>query len=70
MPNGKKEPDNAVENDGLSGGTTPESADRSARPRVIDSETLLAGRSEMHIRHRGDIYRLTLTRAGKLILHK
>lgn len=36
----------------------------------IDSELLLGGRSEVRIRHRGDIYRLTLTRAGKLILHK
>ncbi|GEM_PF-738768 len=39
-------------------------------PFVIASEALLAGRSEVQIRHRGDIYRLTLTKAGKLILHK
>jgi len=36
----------------------------------INSEALLAGRTEVRIRHRGEIYRLTLTRAGKLILHK
>jgi len=36
----------------------------------IASETLLAGRTEVRIRHRGEIYRLTLTRTGKLILHK
>jgi hemin uptake protein HemP len=41
-----------------------------APPLEISSENLLAGRSEIHIRHRGEIYRLTLTRAGKLILHK
>jgi len=39
-------------------------------PLEIASETLLAGRTEVRIRHRGEIYRLTLTRAGKLILHK
>lgn len=43
---------------------------RPADPVVIASEALLAGRSEVQIRHRGDIYRLTLTKAGKLILHK
>ena len=39
-------------------------------PLEINSEALLGGRSEIRIRHRGEIYRLTLTRAGKLILHK
>jgi len=39
-------------------------------PVVITSDALLAGRSEIHIRHRGEVYRLSLTRAGKLILHK
>jgi hemin uptake protein HemP len=37
---------------------------------AIPSEMLLGGRSEIRIRHRGEIYRLSLTRAGKLILHK
>ena len=41
-----------------------------ASPLEINSEALLGGRSEIRIRHRGEIYRLTLTRAGKLILHK
>ena len=41
-----------------------------APPLEITSEALLCGRSEIRIRHRGEIYRLTLTRAGKLILHK
>ena len=39
-------------------------------PLVIASEALLAGRTEVQISHRGELYRLTLTRAGKLILHK
>lgn len=34
------------------------------------SESLLQGRSEVQILHRGELYRLCLTRAGKLILHK
>lgn len=41
-----------------------------APPLEINSEALLGGRTEIRIRHRGEIYRLTLTRAGKLILHK
>ena len=39
-------------------------------PLEISSEALLAGRTEILIRHRGETYRLTLTRTGKLILHK
>jgi hemin uptake protein HemP len=36
----------------------------------ILSESLFRGRSEVQILHRGELYRLCLTRAGKLILHK
>ncbi len=36
----------------------------------ILSESLFRGRSEVQILHRGEFYRLCLTRAGKLILHK
>ena len=57
--------------------TSPDrSADRSGASRpasdddAIPSEVLLDGRTEIRIRHRGEIYRLSLTRAGKLILHK
>jgi len=39
-------------------------------PPEISSDLLLGGRSEIRIRHRGEVYRLSLTRAGKLILHK
>jgi hemin uptake protein HemP len=45
-------------------------ATRVTEPLEIDSGALLGGRSEIRIRHRGEVYRLTLTRAGKLILHK
>jgi hemin uptake protein HemP len=51
-------------------GTQPEKTPVAEPPPVITSDALLAGRSEIHIRHRGEVYRLTLTRAGKLILHK
>ena len=37
---------------------------------VIASETLFAGRSEIRLRHRGQEYRLRITRQGKLILTK
>ena len=45
-------------------------ATRTDGPLEISSDALLGGRTEIHIRHRGEIYRLTVTRAGKLILHK
>jgi hemin uptake protein HemP len=52
-------------------GSTPAADPSGAEPPLeIASEMLLAGRSEIRIRHRGEVYRLTLTRAGKLILHK
>ena len=37
---------------------------------VIDSAYLLAGRKEVQIRHDGQLYRLRLTKNGKLILNK
>lgn len=38
--------------------------------RRLDSHTLLAGERELLINHNGELYRLRLTRAGKLILTK
>ncbi|MBW3543855.1 MAG: hemin uptake protein HemP [Planctomycetes bacterium] len=38
--------------------------------RQIDSEQLLHGDREIHICHEGEVYRLRVTRNGKLILHK
>ena len=37
---------------------------------VIDSANLFAGRKEIRIRHDGELYRLLITRNGKLILNK
>jgi hemin uptake protein HemP len=37
---------------------------------VIASEQLFAGRTEVRVRHRGQEYRLRITRQGKLILTK
>lgn len=37
---------------------------------TIASADILRGRGEVQILHNGDVYRLTVTRAGKLILHK
>ncbi len=38
--------------------------------RVLDSRNLFGDRREVLITHNGEHYRLTLTRAGKLILTK
>jgi hemin uptake protein HemP len=40
------------------------------KPKEIPSDQLLEGSREIHIRHAGELYRLRLTRNGKLILHK
>ena len=39
-------------------------------PREIPSDQIFAGTHEVLIRHAGELYRLRLTRNGKLILHK
>jgi hemin uptake protein HemP len=38
--------------------------------KVIDSAQLFADRREVRIRHRGECYRLLLTKNGRLILNK
>jgi hemin uptake protein HemP len=38
--------------------------------RIIDSSDLLGGHSSLIIRHLGEVYRLQITRQGKLILTK
>ena len=42
----------------------------SASPRIVNSEALFMGTRELRIAHGGEIYRLTVTRQGKLILTK
>lgn len=39
-------------------------------PRTVASEALLRGAREIQISHRGTIYRLLETRAGKLLLNR
>jgi hemin uptake protein HemP len=39
-------------------------------PVVVNSEDLMRGRQEILIRHRNDVYRLRITRNGRLILSK
>lgn len=41
-----------------------------AGPQRIRSEDLLHGRQQIEIEHDGELYRLRLTRSGKLILTK
>lgn len=38
--------------------------------KVLESEALFQGRSEIIIRHQGADYRMKITRQGKLILNK
>jgi hemin uptake protein HemP len=38
--------------------------------RTISSEALFQGRTEIAINHSGSVYRLKITRQGKLILNK
>ena len=57
--------DSAGESEGAASrpaGSTP--------PREIPSDQIFAGTHEVLIRHAGEVYRLRLTRNGKLILHK
>jgi hemin uptake protein HemP len=48
----------------------PRKEDADIQMRVVRSEDILSGNSEILIRHGNEIYRLRLTRAGKLILTK
>jgi hemin uptake protein HemP len=41
-----------------------------SQARVLTSAELLKGNKEVLIEHQGQIYRLRLTRSGKLLLHK
>lgn len=48
----------------------PESRPDDKSPRVFRSEELLRGQKEVQIEHQGEIYRLRLTRNGRLVLYK
>ncbi len=52
-------------------GAIDQAGERKPAPvRTISSETLFGGRTEVAIDHQGSIYRLKITRQGKLILNK
>ncbi|MBX9789574.1 MAG: hemin uptake protein HemP [Pirellulales bacterium] len=48
----------------------PEGTGQPAEARILRSDDLLSGRREVIIEHGTEIYRLRLTRNGKLILQK
>ena len=50
--------------------TKPRSTDPRSSDQSVDSRELLRGRRELHIRHEGEVYRLRVTRNGRLILNK
>ena len=50
--------------------SAPSPKSSSLPTREVDSGDLLQGSREVLIRHGDDVYRLRLTRNGKLILHK
>jgi hemin uptake protein HemP len=61
----------------MSGSSQPPSASKSAglmpkqqTPAVIDTTEMFAGGTEVRVLHRGQEYRLRITRQGKLILTK
>jgi hemin uptake protein HemP len=70
--NGADRPNDVGPGTGEAG--APSSAPAPAAPapggRAIASETLFAGASDVHISHRGSLYRLKQTALGKLILTK
>ncbi|HVU89143.1 MAG TPA: hemin uptake protein HemP [Pirellulales bacterium] len=50
--------------------TPPPSPAHPAMPREINSTDLMKGDREIVIRHGTELYRLNITRSGKLILRK
>ena len=45
-------------------------AESGAQPLELDSDVLFQGGRELHIRHNGSLYRLSITRFEKLLLTK
>ena len=62
MPNHEISPDNSIPQPFSNG-------DESARV-VVSSAEILRGKTEIWIEHGSEMYRLRLTRAGKLLLSK
>lgn len=64
QPEDARRPDNSAEY------SLPAAVGGLKQPRQVRSETLLQGDRELQIIHGEEIYRLSVTRQGKLILHK
>lgn len=56
--------------DAPAGQPVPAAAEQARRPAALDSAALLAGGSEVMIRHGAETYRLRVTRQNRLILTK
>ena len=48
----------------------PTPPDSASEEQVVDSRDLLRGKRELQISHEGEVYRLRVTRNGRLILNK
>ena len=59
-----------VPSSGRPGPRVPATERTTRAPREVSSQTLLQGHSTLLIEHQGEVYRLQLTRQGKLILTK
>lgn len=59
-----------VENPGSLACSEPPNASKGAGQGMVQSDTLLQGRSHVLITHNGETYQLRATRLGKLILTK
>lgn len=61
----------STDGEGINGArNTPSARPDTAQANIIDSRQLLNGRDTVDIAHQGELYRLRLTRQGKLILTK
>jgi hemin uptake protein HemP len=57
-------------NPGKSPSSLENKGDSAREPRKVSSADLMQGATELLITHHDHIYRLRITRSGKLILHK
>ncbi len=57
--------DNIKFDDGIFG-----KADNDAEPKVYESPQLFGNNKEIQINHKGELYRIRITRNGKLIMNK
>ena len=57
-------------NPGQTAADGPASESTTNGPRTVDVDEIMAGDREVLIRHGSELYRLRMTRNGKLLLHK